>query len=423
MSQSRVGLEAIAFDVPSYSLDLAELAQARGIDPLKYTRGLGQLEMAVPAAEEDSVVLAVGAGKRLLKQFNADASSIGLLIVGTETSVDQSKPVSSYVHQLLGLSPECRVYETKHACYGAMAGVQTATDWVLSGRAHGKKALVIASDIARYGIATPGEPTQGAGAVALLISSEPTLVEFETERQGYYAEQVMDFWRPNYSKEAFADGHFSIQCYLKALARSFEMFVGDRSRFMPTLDSISACLYHAPFPKMMQKAHLSLLSCARGTELEQGSPAYEQGVADFQRRVAPFLELNSRVGNIYTASLFLALFDLLEKSTSAQEGSRISLFSYGSGCTAEFMTARVLSGAGERVRTGFSSKTLLEARTRIGVQEYEELFNASGRMDRDGSFNPDRKVPEAVTRQRDVAFLGVKDHQRQYLTYSSPQAY
>ena len=48
-----------------------------------------------------------------------------------------------------------------------------------AGSARGKKALVVGADIARYGVGTPGEPTQGAGAVALVVSSAPRLLALD----------------------------------------------------------------------------------------------------------------------------------------------------------------------------------------------------------------------------------------------------
>lgn len=245
-----VGLEGIAFAVPRFYLDLEDLARARGVDPLKYTKGLGQREMGVASPCEDTVALAVEASLRLVENFQIDVDDIGLVIVGTETSVDQSKAMSIYLHQFLGFPAQCRTVEIKHACYGAMAGISFAADWILSGRARGKKALVVASDIARYGLNTAGEPTQGAGSVAMLVSDAPRLLVFQTERQGYFSKQVMDFWRPNYSKQAFADGHYSIQCYLEALTGAYQMYTESRPADpLSKPENFRACLYHAPFVK------------------------------------------------------------------------------------------------------------------------------------------------------------------------------
>ena len=159
ISPITVGIDALAFAGPAAYVDMVDLAGARGVDPAKFTRGLGQLRMAIASPCEDTVTMAVEAGAKALKAFRVDPSEIGTLIVGTETGVDHSKPVAVYAHDLLGLDARCRTFETKHACYGAMAGLTASMDWIASGRARGRKALVIASDIASYGLGTPGEAT------------------------------------------------------------------------------------------------------------------------------------------------------------------------------------------------------------------------------------------------------------------------
>src|SRR5208282_2788774 len=103
------------------------------------------------------------------------------------------------------------------------AGLQNALDWIRSGSARGKKALVIGSDIARYGLRTPGEPTQGAGAVALVVGESPRLVAFDG-LVGTFARDVFDFWRPLYSKDAVVDGHYSVKCYLESLEGAYKAY-------------------------------------------------------------------------------------------------------------------------------------------------------------------------------------------------------
>src|SRR5205814_8825904 len=96
-----------------------------------------------------------------------------MLLVATETGVDHSKPVSIFVHDLLGIGRRCRVYELKHACYAGTAALMAAADWVRAGGGRARRAPVIAADIARYAIGSPGEPTQGAGRVVTLVGREP----------------------------------------------------------------------------------------------------------------------------------------------------------------------------------------------------------------------------------------------------------
>ncbi|HEY5946127.1 MAG TPA: hydroxymethylglutaryl-CoA synthase, partial [Kofleriaceae bacterium] len=251
----------MAVAVPRRYIDIEDLARARGIDPAKYTQGLGAREMAVAEPGEDTVALAAEAARRALAAAKQDPSQLGLLVVGTETGVDHSKPVASYVHGLLDLPRNMRVYDTQHACYGGTAGLMTALEWIASGAAAGKSALVICSDIARYGIKTAGEPTQGAGAVAMVISDNPAMLEIDLGISGTSSTHVHDFWRPLGLREAQVDGHYSVQCYLDALAGAYrgwkekaiarEIVRGDDI----VSEKLARICYHVPFCKMAKKAH------------------------------------------------------------------------------------------------------------------------------------------------------------------------
>ena len=79
-------------------------------------------------------------------------------------------------------------------------------------------------------------------------------------------------------------------------------------------------------------------------QLEGASEA--EADASYTAEVAASLRLPSQVGNIYTGSLYLALASLLEAEAAELEGQRIGLFSYGSGCCAEYFAGRVVKGAG-----------------------------------------------------------------------------
>ena len=142
-----------------------------------------------------------------------------------------------------------RVFDTQHACYGGTAGIMAAVEWIASGAAAGRSAVVVCSDIARYGLNTAGEPTQGAGAVALVVSESPRLVSFEVGKVGTYARDVFDFWRPLYSKDAVVDGHYSVQCYLDALSGAYRAW-RERSQADGLDAPLARRCYHVPYGKM-----------------------------------------------------------------------------------------------------------------------------------------------------------------------------
>lgn len=407
-----VGIDAIAFQGPGFFVDMEALAAARGVDPAKYTRGIGQRQMAVATPCDDTVTLATEAGRRALEAFGIDPASIGTLVVGTETGVDHSKPSAVYVHELLGLPSRCRTFETKHACFGAMAGLTTAMDWILSGRADGRKALIIASDIARYGLRSAGEPTQGAGAVAMVISENPRLVELEPRLTGDYTRQVMDFWRPLYSKYAQVDGHYSISCYLDAFTGCWDDArerAGDRAGEL-AVEHLDACLYHVPFTKMAKKAHHRHWEVELGREIPKGDDAVGVIQASHAERVQPWLSLNERVGNIYTGSVFLALLDYLRQLEPEREGRPISLFSYGSGCGASLQLARTVPGAAAWAEK-LDPTAALDARRELSVEAYEALCDACEESDLNGSELAD---PARWGVSNALCYTGTVDHRRQY---------
>ncbi|QRN96082.1 hydroxymethylglutaryl-CoA synthase [Archangium violaceum] len=393
----QAGLESIGIAVPSTYVELAELAKARGVAPGKYVDGLGVTRMAVPQVDEDTVTLAARAARMALDAAGCSTEDVAMLVVGTETAVDHSKPVSSYVQGLLGLSTRCRVFETKHACYGGTAALQLALDWVRSGSAKGKKALIICSDIARYGVGTPGEPTQGAGAVALLVSDKPKLLALEAGKTGVYANDVMDFWRPLYSKDAVVDGHYSVQCYLDALEGAYKAYqeaAGDAGGEGLYSDRFAALVYHVPYGKMSRKAHRHVRTLDGDKDAD----------ASFDRLVGPSLVLPSQVGNIYTGSMYLALASLLSSAKEDLTGKRVGLFSYGSGSCAEFFSGVVQPEAQARVKA-LGLETLLEKRRALSIPEYEQIMNAREKLDE----KPAEDAPGQGFR-----YLGTRDHKRIY---------
>jgi hydroxymethylglutaryl-CoA synthase len=327
--------------------------------------------MAVAAPCEDVVTLAATAAARCLRSAGVDPREIGMLVVATETGVDHSKPVGIFVHDLVGVGPRCRVYEVKHACYGGTAALMTAADWVRASRGQARRALVIAADIARYALGSPGEPTQGAGAVAMLIGPEPQVL-FLSEDSGLHAANVYDFWRPLERREALVDGKFSIDCYLNALAGAFQSY---RSLERPALeqgeglvDRLARVLYHTPFPKMAAKAHRRLL------ELDRGSVSDAEYESSYRDLVVPTLTGVAQIGNTYTASLYVCLATLLEEERLTLSGRRIGLFSYGSGCCAEFFTGVIPAGVRSVANVGL--REVLARRELIDVATYERLLAA-----------------------------------------------
>ena len=100
------------------------------------------------------------------------------------------------------------------------------------------------------GIDTPGEPTQGAGSVAMLVTQNPRILAFNDDNVAQ-TRDVMDFWRPNYSSTPFVNGIYSTQQYLDCLKTTWTEY---QKRTGLTLDDFDAICFHLLIPSLLLRA-------------------------------------------------------------------------------------------------------------------------------------------------------------------------
>ena len=381
----RIGIYKMAFATTNDYLDLIELAKERSVDPNKFTIGIGQDLQAVVPPTQDIVTLGATAAKKLLTPELE--KNISTVIVATESGIDNSKASAIYIKRLLGLSDFTRTVEMKEACYSATAAIQFAKGVVALNPQ--ETVLVIAADIARYGLNTPGEVTQGAGAVAMLISQNPHILTLEDTTVAY-SKDIMDFWRPLYATEALVDGKYSTNVYIEFFLQTFTRYQQLTGR---ELADFAALTFHMPFTKMGKKGLEGLLK-DRNDEVAQRLRTQLTASQLFSRQV----------GNLYTGSLYLSLMSLLQNS-DLKAGSRIGLFSYGSGAEGEFYTG-ILEDGYEHYMNNIQEE--LEHRHQVSVAEYEKLFSSQlGMNDQDIEFDVTNDPLPFVLK-------GQKDHQRIY---------
>jgi hydroxymethylglutaryl-CoA synthase len=343
-----VGIDAFSFYTPKYFLPLQTLALARQVDPQKYLRGLGQYRMAVLPPDEDVVTMGANAAVNLLNKHSLD--DVDLLLFATESAIDQSKAGGLFIHGLLKLSERCRVVELKQACYSGVFGLQLAVSFIKSKMA--KKVLLIASDNARYGLATAGESSQGAAAVALLITENPRITALE-EQAAFCSFDTMDFFKPNYMSEAIVDGHYSCTVYLNFLKKTWQIYQDETGL---GLNDFSAFCFHIPVPRLVEKAY---------QQLDEHSALLHQEALLYYSR---------HIGNSYTASFFLGLASLLEQSSCDFTGQRLGCYSYGSGSSSEFFSMIVQPNYKKHLNTDYHMH-LLENRIELDIKRYEEFYD------------------------------------------------
>ena len=430
-----VGIDDIAVHVPKLFIStLDEFARARGIEPAKLARGIGVEKMAVPDAHEDAATMAASSVLELMRKNDLSPEEVGRIYIGTESGVDEAKAIGTYVIGMLervydpGSFQECSTVEFKSACIAATHALENVVYWLKaeedendfsgadrgSGISRGRVGIVVATDVARYELNSPGEYTQGAGSVALLVKRNPRLLALDPV-MGIFTRDENDFFRPIGMKCAVVNGKYSNLCYLAAMDGAFYSY---KKRALGrgmirleggdcTTDHLSSIIFHIPYPRMAEYASASIFrrewrDLPRWQEVEEeigpeprsedseGQKEYLSAEGDYKRRfsksdkfleayskkVKPSTLISSVVGNIYTGSIYLGLASLLEQNLLAP-GERVGLGSYGSGCSAAFFSGTVQTGIGS-MKTGGLLKKLNE-RVEIGLEDYQLLHGGKQR--------------------------------------------
>lgn len=385
----KIGIDKIGFATSNYVLKLNDLAAARATDPEKLSKGLLLKELSIAPLTEDIITLGATAADPILT--SEDKEKIDMVIVATESSIDQSKAAAVFIHGLLAIQPFARSFEIKEACYGATAALDYAKLHIE--KYPDSKVLVIASDIAKYGINTPGEPTQGAGAIAMLISKDPRILIFNEDNVAQ-TRDVMDFWRPNYSTTPYVNGLYSTQQYLDCLKTTWDEY---QKRHKLSLKDFAAYCFHLPYPKLALKGLNKIMDKSLAQEQQ------DQLKENFEKSIL----YSQKVGNIYTGSLFLGLLSLLENSDNLKAGDKIALFSYGSGAVAEIFSASLVPGYEKQLSRTRLEK--LDQRQALSVEEYEHIFFAEAELDAEGN------ASFSGYEEQSFALAEIAEHQRKYI--------
>ena len=384
----QVGIDQIGFYTPNKYVDMVDLAHARNEDPNKFLIGIGQNKMSVADQTQDAVSMGINATLRYLDQIARE--KVGLLIVGTESSVDQSKSASLFIKSALALPANVRTFEVKEACFGMTAGIMIARDYVRLHPHH--SAIVIGSDIARYGVNTGGEVTQGAGSISMLIKSDPQILTINKGHSSY-SEDINDFWRPNDSAVAVVDGKYSKNVYLDFFKQTFTAY---RKQTGIKTSDFTALLYHLPFVKMGFKANEWAITAQD-----------EKTKKHLTENFTAAARYGKEVGNIYTASLYLSLLSLLENA-KLPANAKIGLFSYGSGAMGEFYSGQIIEGYEKNLHAN-ADQTMINRRQKLTIPEYEQIFNQSLESPQD-----DMEL-QSDEQTGNWYFAGIKNRIRQYL--------
>lgn len=381
-----VGIDSLHFDIPQLYLPIETLAIHRNIEPDKLIKGLGLERMSFPDVHQDAVVFAANAVLKLIENENLNPKEIHRIYVGTESSVDGSKPIASYIIQLLeqklgiGLFANCDVVDLTFACIGAVDALQNSVDFIRLNP--DKKAIVVATDVAKYDLGSTGEYTQGSGAVALLITANPRVLNMGFE-YGISTESVFDFFKPIryiakkdilshdenldwngvaeseigiYKEQPIFDGQYSNSCYVNRVKDAYQHYKKvSKQEDQILFENWLSIQMHLPYCFQGRRMFVEVFAMENPNLLDKQigektsdklkalakSPEYRQLVDE---KIATSEIASGKVGNIYTGSIFMGLLSTLsyhaEKKSDIID-QKIGFFAYGSGSKSKVFEASV----------------------------------------------------------------------------------
>ncbi len=405
-----VGIEALnIYGGPAF-LDVRSLFKARGLD-LERFDNLMMEKKSVGLPCEDPVTNGVNAARPIIDRLSEEERNrIELVIACSESGLDFGKAISTYIHDYLNLSRNCRLFEVKQACYAGTASLHMACCFIASNVSPGAKALIIATDTARAAVKnTYAEPSQAVGAAAMLISDKPEIMEIDLGATGYYSYEVMDTYRPLPDLET-GDPDLSLLSYLDCLENSYKAYEEkvDGVSFQETFDYLA---FHTPFAGMVKGAHRKMMR-------QFVRASVDQIEMDFQKRVAPSLTYCVQVGNVYSAALYFALSGLIDH-VELNGFKRVGLFSYGSGCSSEFYSGLINSHS-RSVLSKINIGEKLSNRYELNMEEYDRLLDLNmewifGIKDKEVDFSEFSKIYENHLEGRGLLVLKeVKNYHREY---------
>jgi len=420
------GIDDIAIYIPRLFVDAVDFASARGLDPAKLQRGLGVSQMAIVDTNQDPACLAANACLKVMKKNGLSPDDIGRLYVATESALDESKAMNSYVigmlEQVYGQESfeHCGGIETKFACVSGSYALYDNTNWIRAGEAEGKNALVVVSDIAKYDLGSSGEMTQGAGAVAMLLNDKPRLLAFDPKATATSIKDEYDFYRPLGKETPIVHGQYSNLLYLIQVKKALDSY---KKKVLSTgliklkdgetlLDHIDYLNMHLPYSNMGKKA-LAYLVRHEWRELprwkkiiekigmSEPTPKDPRGTIEsvladteymgkdheftklltkteefqeiYESKLASSLIASTMIGNLYTASLYLGFRSSLEFEYQKRvdlAGKRVGFASYGSGSSAMIFSG-IIQPEYESVVKDMNIEVDIGPRKKLSLEEYE----------------------------------------------------
>jgi hydroxymethylglutaryl-CoA synthase len=310
-----VGISGFSVYVPPYRVDLKSWCEWTDSSWEKTEAVVGRsFRMRGPA--QSVYTIAATAVLRLIESYAIDPRKVGFLGFGTESSTDNSAGaviIKGMIDDALRakglptLSRNCEVPEVKHACLGGIYALKNGLRY-LALEPEDRCAIVVSADIAEYARGSSGEPTQGAGGVAMLLEKNPKMLEVDLQNIGSASSyRAVDFRKPvlrniirgalncHFQDLPVFNGKYSTTCYLDETLHALDDML-ERMHKQPAeyYRELAATFMHRPYHRMPETSFAMSYLFALGRDGSEGRRVLEEQCAAIGMDVDELLaEMNS----------------------------------------------------------------------------------------------------------------------------------
>ncbi|MBC7517376.1 MAG: hydroxymethylglutaryl-CoA synthase family protein [Microbacteriaceae bacterium] len=265
------GISGLSLYLPQYRVQLEDWSRWND-EPWNKIRAVVGRSFRMRGPQHSVYTLAANAVWRLIQDYDIDPAQVGFLALGTESSSDNSAGaviIKGMINEALvahgqsELARDCEVPEFKQACLGGVYGLKAALRFLATDGV-GRQAIVVSADIAEYAIGSTGEPTQGAGAVAMLVNGDADLLEIDLAESGSDSQyRVADFRKPfaRFRQPEREDGQlqdlpvfngrYSTTCYIDATRHAVAAMLAKRpGQSIDYFTEVDSVFIHRPYHRM-----------------------------------------------------------------------------------------------------------------------------------------------------------------------------
>ena len=329
------GIAGYGAYIPRKRITAQEIARQWGKDPATIEQGLLLKEKSVPGLDEDTITIAVAAGRVAMQRAAVDPQKVGALYIGSESHPYAVKPSGTIVAEALGIGPRVHVADMEFACKAGTEAMFVALGLVESGRV--EYAMGIGADTSQGAPNDALEFSASAGGAAYLFGRDDPLAEvLETFS---YTTDTPDFWRREGQFYPRHGGRFTGEpAYFKHVLAAARGIL-EKTGLKP--QDFAFAVFHMPNGKFPLAAGKTLGFTKR--QLETGW-------------------LVRTMGNTYSGSSPTGLAAVLDVAAA---GDLILITSFGSGAGSDSFVLKATARLAERRRLGPTVRGMLDGPRRF----------------------------------------------------------